>query len=162
MNKDYLVLSATLFVAFVVCVKSFGQNMEIAYPDDYRNWTHVKSMVIMPGHALENPFQGIHHIYGNEKAIQGYKNGMFEDGSVIVFDLLNYNEAESSIQETERKLIGIMEKDGKKFNATGGWGFEGFSSDSKTERLVSDGGQSCFACHESAKDNDYVFSKWRK
>lgn len=55
-----------------------------------------------------------------------------------------------------------MQKDSAKYASTGGWGLEGFAADSKTERLVSDGGQSCFACHESVKESDYVFSKWRE
>jgi len=91
---------------------------------------------------LKNPFQGIHHIYGNEKAIAGYKEGKFENGAVIAFDLINYNQADSTIQESGRKLIGVMQKDSSKYASTGGWGFEGFATDSKTERLVSDGGQS--------------------
>lgn len=42
---------------------------------------------------------------------------------------------------------------------TGGWGFEGFKGDSKTERAVGKNAASaCFQCHTSRKDRDYVFS----
>ncbi|MCG8425935.1 MAG: cytochrome P460 family protein [Chromatiales bacterium] len=135
---------------------------KVPYPDNYRNWSHVKTMLIQPGHPLENPFQGIHHVYANKKAYKGLKNGRYEDGSVLVFDLLNYAEKDHAIQEGERKLIGIMHKDAKKYAQTGGWGFEGFAGDSRTERLVQDGGSSCFACHTQQKENDYVFSKLRE
>ncbi len=150
-----------LTVGIIGCMKAIGENSNIGYPEGYRSWVHVKSMIIEPSHPLENPFQGIHHIYGNEKAIEGYKTGKYEDGAVIVFDLLNYTEVDKTIQEADRKLIGIMQKDSTKNASTGGWGFEGFASDSKTERLVTDGGQSCFSCHQSVKESDYVFSKWR-
>lgn len=137
-------------------------NTQVPYPDGYRNWTHIKSMVIEPGHALATPFQGIHHIYGNKKAMQGQITGKYQDGSVLVFDLLNYTKNDDTIQEADRKLIGVMHKDSTKYTNTGGWGFEGFSANSKTERLTSDGGAGCFSCHMPKKENDYVYSKFRK
>lgn len=133
----------------------------VPYPDGYRNWLHVKSMLIQPGHALENPFQGLHHVYANKQAEKGLKEGKYADGSVLVFDLLQYQEQDKTIQEGERKLVGVMVKDAKKYAATGGWGFEGFAGNSKTERLTNDGGKSCFGCHEPQKDSDYVYSKYR-
>ncbi|MDH4172822.1 MAG: cytochrome P460 family protein, partial [Betaproteobacteria bacterium] len=60
----------------------------VPYPEGYRAWTHVKSMVIQPGHALFDAFGGVHHLYANPKALAGYRKGKFPDGAVIVFDLL--------------------------------------------------------------------------
>ncbi len=133
---------------------------EVAYPEGYRDWHHVKSMVILPGHPLENPFGGVHHVYANAAALRGLREGRFPDGAVLVFDLLEAASADHAIQEGPRKLIGVMERDSRRFGATGGWGFEGFKGDSKTERLVTDGGASCFACHQSAAPS-YVFAKPR-
>lgn len=138
-----------------------GNSAHVDYPEGYRNWTHVKSMVILPGHSLEDPFMGIHHIYGNEAAIEGYTSGDYEDGSVIVFDLLEFVKDENSINEGKRKLVGVMVRDSEAYTETGGWGFEGFAGNSKSDRLTSDGGKSCFACHQSQKDKDYVFSEYR-
>lgn len=134
----------------------------VPYPEGYRNWLHVKSMLIQPGHALENPFQGLHHIYANKQAENGLKEGTYEKGSVLVFDLLQYVEKDNTMQEGERKLIGVMVKDDKKYAETGGWGFEGFAGNTKTERLTDDGGKSCFSCHAPQKENDYVYSKYRQ
>lgn len=134
----------------------------IDYPEGYRQWSHIKSMVIEPGHPLENPFQGLHHVYGNGKALEGYQNGEFPQGSVIVFDLLNYKKADKTVQEADRKLIGVMVKDDSAYAETGGWGFEAFAGDSRSKRLVEDKGQGCFACHASQKENGFVFSKLRK
>jgi hypothetical protein len=134
----------------------------VPYPDGYRNWTHVKSMVINPGHALYDAFGGIHHIYANGKAMAGYKSGKFADGAVIVFDLLEAKSADNAVTEGARKVVGVMVKDAKKYAATGGWGFEGFKGDSRTERAVgANAAKACFECHVAQKTADYVFSKYR-
>lgn len=166
MNNGYMLMSLLMIpvlLAFGVLTKASDEAVNnVAYPDGYRDWTHIKSMLILPGHTLEDPFQGLHHIYANDKAVEGYGSGNFEKGSVIVFDLLEYKKQSNSIVEGERKLLGVMVKDNSRFSNTGGWGFEGFSGNSKTERLTSDGGQSCFSCHMSQKNSDYVFSKFRE
>lgn len=133
----------------------------VAYPDGYRAWHHVKSMVIKPGHPLENPFQGIHHVYANDNALAGLRTGTYADGAVLVFDLLDYTDANSALEEGQRKLVGVMERDSQRFAATGGWGFEGFAGNSPSERLVQDGGEGCFGCHASVADTQYVFSALR-
>jgi hypothetical protein len=136
---------------------------EVAYPDGYRDWHHVKSMVIQPGHGLYEAFGGIHHLYANRKALEGYRTGKFPDGSVIVFDLLEAPVEGGAITEGKRKVVGVMARDARKFAATGGWGFEGFKGDSRTERAVgADAAKACFACHAPQKDRGYVFSSLRK
>lgn len=146
----------------VLTNSGFAAGIDTPYPEGYRNWFHVKTMLIAPGHPLENPFQGLHHVYANAKAVKGLNTGTYPDGSVLVFDLLKYAEKDLTIQEGGRKLVGIMHKNSNKYSSTGGWGFEGFSGNSKTERLVKDGGKSCFACHTSEKKTDFVFSRIRK
>ena len=132
---------------------------EVDYPKGYRDWRHVKSMVIEQGHALYDSFGGIHHLYANAKALRGYASGKFPDGSVIVFDLLVANSQDRIVAEGGRKLVGVMVRDRRKYAATGGWGFEGFAGDSTTQRLVGDKAEpACFACHQARKENDYVFS----
>jgi hypothetical protein len=160
MIKSIRIFAVMGFSALLAGLVSAAE-IKVPYPDNYRSWFHVKSMLIEPGHPLENPFRGIHHIYANKKAMKGYKTGDFPNGSVIVFDLLKYAEKNNTIQEGERKLVGVMRKNGKKYSDTGGWGFEGFAGDSKSERLTKDGGTSCFECHQSEKRTDYVFSKVR-
>jgi Cytochrome P460 len=134
----------------------------VPYPNGYRQWTHVKSMVIQPGHPLYDAFGGIHHLYANPKAEKGYRAGKFPDGAVIVFDLLDAKAADNTVQEGARKVVGVMHKDAKKYKATGGWGFEGFKADSKTERAVgANAATACYQCHTAQKDKDFVFSTWR-
>ena len=133
----------------------------VPYPQDYREWYHVKSMVISPGHPLAQPFAGLHHIYANGAAREGLKSGRFPTGAVLVFDLLEAVQAEHAIEEGKRKLIGVMVKDPQRYGATGGWGFEGFGEGRVDVRLTKDGGRSCFQCHRQARDRDYVFSRLR-
>lgn len=135
----------------------------VPYPEGYRHWVHVKSMTINQGHPLYDGFGGVHHLYANQRAMQGYKGGKFADGSVITFDLLEAKSADNTVQEGTRKVLGVMHKDAKKYKDTGGWGFEGFKGDSRTERAVGkNAATACFQCHTAQKDNDFVFSAFRK
>lgn len=134
----------------------------VPYPAGYRDWHHVKSMVINEGHPLFAAFGGIHHLYANDKAMSGYRGSKFPDGSVIVFDLLEASQEGNAVTEGVRKVVGVMHKDAEKFKATGGWGFEGFGGDDQSKRVVGNNAASaCFACHEPQKTQDYVFSRLR-
>jgi hypothetical protein len=133
----------------------------IAYPEDYRDWTHVKSMVIHPGHPLESPFLGIHHVYANDKALRGLRVGHYEDGAVLVFDQLAFQTADKASTEGDRVLLGVMVKDRQRFAPTGGWGFEGWKENSRDQRLVTDGGAGCYGCHTQVEEQDFVFTRWR-
>ena len=157
-----LSLAMMAVVAAVGGAKAISDNARVDYPSGYRSWQHVKSMTIQPGHALEDPFGGIHHIYANSKAMNGLTGGQYEDGAVFVFDLLDYDDSDNAIVETDRKRLDVMQYDGEKFSKTGGWGFDTFVGDSKTERLKQDVVAACFGCHASAEASGYVFSQYRR
>lgn len=140
----------------------YANEKKVPYPDNYRNWSHVKSMIIQAGHPLAATDEGIHHVYANKNALEGLKSGSYPEGAVLVYDLLTHLEKNNTIQEGERKLVGVMHKNSNAFAETGGWGFEGFAANSQTERLVKDEGKACFTCHAPQKNNGYVFSKLRK
>jgi hypothetical protein len=135
---------------------------QVPYPQGYRDWHHVKSMVIEEGHPLFASFGGIHHLYANDQAMKGYRGNLFPDGSVIIFDLLEAVHNGNAVTEGARKVVGVMHKDSKKYQATGGWGFEGFGGGDPTKRVVGDNAASaCFACHQPQKAQDYTFSRLR-
>lgn len=153
-------LTAVLFMAYAT--PALAGDEVVPYPDNYRDWYHVKSMVIEEGHPLYGAFGGIHHLYANDKAMAGYKTGRFPDGSVIVFDLLEANHADNAVTEGSRKVAGVMHKDATKYAATGGWGFEGFGGGDRNNRVVgANAASACFSCHAPQKDRDYVFSRLR-
>jgi hypothetical protein len=151
---------ATLSVAMTATV--LAADPQVPYPDGYRDWHHVKSMVIEDGHPLHSAFGGIHHIYANDKALKGYRKGHFPDGAVIIFDLLETVSADNAVTEGQRKVVGVMHKDADRFAATGGWGFEGFGGGDPANRVVGrDATTACFDCHQPQQDQDYVFSQLR-
>jgi hypothetical protein len=119
-------------------------------------------MVIKEGHPFSPTFQGIHHIYANKKATHGLNSGEYLDGAVLIFDTITSIDRKDSIEEGVRKHVAVMHKDAKKFAKTGGWGFEWFNGNSKSEKMVEDGGKACFDCHVSEKTRGYVFSRLRK
>ncbi len=164
-NEEMLMRRLRITILVVLAMtcgtKTIGDNVGVDYPSDYRSWQHVKSMVIKPGHALEEMFGGIHHIYANSKAMSGLANGQYEDGAVFVFDLLDYDDSDNLIVETDRKRLDVMQYDSEEFSETGGWGYDTFVGNSTTQRLLQDVVVSCYTCHISAKASDYVFSHYR-
>lgn len=153
----------TTTLAVAVLLPAAAGAAEVTFPEGYRHWRHVKSMVIEQGHPLYQPFGGIHHIYANRKALEGYRSGRFPDGSVIVFDLLEAVREDSAVSEGPRKVLGVMQKDSKAFAATGGWGFEGFAAGDRAKRAVgAKAAEACFGCHAGQAASDYVFSRTRE
>jgi hypothetical protein len=134
---------------------------DVAYPDGFRDWKHVKSMVINKGHPLYDAVGGIHHIYGNKTAIKGYTAGKFADGSVIAFDLFEAVDKDNAVSEGGRKAVVVMARDSKKFKATDGWGYQVFDPKSKKGGLDAKAQGECHACHMAQKDKDFVFSALR-
>ena len=155
---------APVLLALSLSAAAHAQSKPVDYPTGYRQWAHVKSMVITSDkHPLFASFGGMHHIYANAEAMRAYvKGGKFPDGSVIVFDLLDAKDDNGAWVAGERKFIGVMVKNRARYKDTGGWGFEGFKGDSKTDRMVTDANGQCFGCHQQQKDNDFVFSGYRQ
>jgi len=137
-----------------------AQDAQVPYPSGYRNWEHVKSMVITPGHPLYEAFGGIHHIYANNKAVEGYRTGRFPGGSIIVIDVLEAGSADNALVEGRRKVLGVMIKDPSRYDATGGWGFEAFAGGNRAARTAG-AKAACFECHATREKADYVFSRRR-
>ena len=133
----------------------------VPYPEGYRLWTHVKSMVLFDDHPLADPFEGIHHVYANAAALKGLQEGSFADGAILVFDLLEATRGEGALTEGARKRLDVMHRDPSRYASTGGWGFETFVGDSRSERLVQDVVASCYACHTSVANQSFVFSRSR-
>jgi cytochrome P460 len=158
----FLALAATCVLTWSLSLRA-RPNDEVPYPVGYRRWTHVRSALIGPQNPAFKDSGGIHHIYANEKAMEGYSAGRFPDGSVLVADFLETRENEGVTTEGPRRRIDVMVKDAKRYAGTGGWGFEQFRGDSQTDRLVtSEIAATCFACHSNRKDHDSVFSVFRK
>ncbi len=150
-------------LAVALALPAAAAAAEVTFPDGWRAWRHVKSMVIEQGHPLFEAFGGIHHLYANAKAVEGYRTGKFPDGSVIVFDLLEAVRADHAVSEGPRKVLGVMQKDARAFAATGGWGFEGFAGGDPAKRAVgARAAEACYGCHAGQAATGYVFSRLRE
>lgn len=166
MRKTPVFLTAVLSI--VILLSAFSgiphQAEDVPYPSGYRNWTHVKSKVAMPAKTGTTTSATYHHIYANALALEGYKNGKFPDGSVIVADFIAAIDSSAALFEGKRKYIDVMIKNAEQYKTTGGWGYEEFDQDSKTTRRVAlvNGQNPCFNCHKGQANNDFVFSKYRE
>ncbi len=156
-------IPAAAFLAALAAAPALAADSSaVAWPEGYRTWDHVKSMVINKGHPLYDMVGGIHSIYGNPKAIKGYKEGKkFADGSVIVFDLFEAVDRDNAVSEGNRKAVIVMAKDSRKFKDTNGWGYQVIDPKTKKGTLDAKGAVDCHACHTQMKSEDYVFSAWR-
>ena len=133
----------------------------VDYPEGYRSWTHVKSAVIGPAHRNFAATGGFQHIYANAEAMEGYRTRTFPERAVIVFDWLEMRENNGVFAEGPRRQVDVMVRDSERFATTGGWGFQRFVKDSRTEVAAAPTPQRCFACHEQLKKDGLVLSSYR-
>jgi hypothetical protein len=155
-------MGASMALTASIMIAAAAQSDLPNYPEGFRRWEHVKSGLMGPQSPGFDRFGGLHHIYANDRAMEGYRTGHFPGGSVIVFDRLDVHQAAGSTTEGARLSIDVMSKDGGPGSPTGGWRFERFLEDSHTEREPSAQFKAqCVTCHTSRKDHDYVFSEYR-
>jgi hypothetical protein len=159
-SKPVLLLAGVVLAGSltVIAAASLTTWIDVPYPDGYRRWVHVSSS-LSPGTA---PATGLHHIYANAKAMEGYRSREFPDGSVLVLDLFEAQTTGGFVTAGGRRAVRVMRKDRKRFVETGGWGFEEFRGDSKTDRALDDGARrACYACHRQQEDQGLLFSAFR-
>lgn len=161
-RRTCFLIAALLGCLVTTHLAANGSN-DVPYPKGFRKWAHVKTVLVGPQSPFFQDSGGIHHIYANQQAMEGYATGEFPDGSVLVFELLGTKEKDGVTAEGDRQRVDVMLKNSKRFASTGGWGFERFVGDSETDRpLTEEHRGACFTCHEQAKDYDFVFSRYRK
>lgn len=152
----------SLLAAFsLVCSVSTPAQTDngILFPEQYRMWVHVKTTVIGPKSPNFARNGGMHLFYANERAIEGYRTGRFPDGSVLVDDLVDANEIDGVTRGGSRKRVAVMVKDSARYPESGGWGFEVFVAENRSQgSLTAEGKAACFACHQ--KGRDAVFSSF--
>ncbi len=149
-----------LAAALAVAVPVFAA--DVPYPQGYRQWTHVKTLELKPGHPLYEAVGGIHHLYANAAALKGYRGGhRFADGAVIVFDLFAANDAGNATAEGARKAVLVMRKDARRYAATGGWGYQVYDPATQAAKLDAKAQGECHACHQAQEKQGFVFSAWR-
>lgn len=160
-NRKSIVKVLVVCSVIVFGVTAAENGSEVPFPDGYRAWQHIKSVVIGPGSKSFDTEGGkIFHFYANPAAVDGYRVGKFPNGAIIVRETLHAiaGEGQSAgvFTEGERTGLDVMAKDDRLYRDTGGWGFETF--DKNTNRAGEKARAQCYACHSKQKDRDFVFS----
>ncbi|MBT1071780.1 cytochrome P460 family protein [Pelotalea chapellei] len=121
-------------------------------PKKYTTWQKSQRKVVTDKSSL---FYGIHYMYADSKAMQGYRAGnRFVEGSTIVVEFFNIKENASV--DGPKNMVVMMRKDKKK-QETGGWLFAGYGADGKPSGL--DPVTTCFGCHQKdASQRQFVIS----
>ena len=148
----------------------------VKIPDGYRDWRLI-SVKRLTGKQLTGAGGQLKQLraeLGNDLAIKAYRDGTlpFPDGAIIA--ALHWNEESSDFDNKAlatgfpgRDLrssfagsavnVQFMVKDSKKYAASGGWGFADFTNGKPGNEALH---ATCFACHQPAKDRDYVFTRY--
>jgi hypothetical protein len=114
-------------------------------------------------------------IVANPEMIKAYKAGVpangqpFPDGAKIA--KLQWKPKKSTeapfvvdVPDVFKQAF-LMEKDGKRFPKSGGWGYALFNYDAKSDQFSADptGVSDCGnACHTAVKSKDYIFHPYQK
>lgn len=123
-------------------------------PKDYLKW---QKSVRKTDNDKKSLFYGIHYIYADTKAMQGYQAGnRFPEGSRIVIEHFNIKETQAGPVEGSKNMIVLMKKD-KRQKGTAGWLYAGYTAQGKPSGI--DPVKNCFECHQKdAAGRNYVFS----
>lgn len=152
--RSFVVAVAAMLIVGASVGAAAQAGDEPAYPDGYRRWVHIKSGWVGEGSPAFPRFAGMHHVYANPKAMDGYRTGTFPAGSVMVFDVLETTPGPGSLVTGARRQLDVMEK------TAAGWRYAEFKGDSHSERTVGavEGAKACAACHAKL-GTDSVISK---
>ena len=154
-------LRAVLLVAVGVASAGDG-GAPVLFPAEYPKWAVARSLVVGPDSKRFATNGGFHHYYANEKAMEGFRTGQFPDGSVVVDERLEVRHEAGATFEGPRKSVAVMEKEATRYESTGGWGFDVFAGEDRTQGASASVRAACFSCHSQRKDHDFLFSEFRK
>jgi hypothetical protein len=113
-------------------------------------------------------------IVGNPAMIEAYKAGIPGNGKPVPdgakMAKIHWNAKRSAEAPSPTTVpdtlhdIDFMEKDGRRFATTGGWGYAQFNYDAASDSFAPEGtGAECgYACHTIVKTKDYVFTAYPK
>ncbi|OGU15040.1 MAG: cytochrome C [Geobacteraceae bacterium GWC2_53_11] len=147
--KKYVI---SFVVLSAMCCSAGWAASEPPLPKGYHSWQKSGRKIVTDKSSL---FYGIHYLYADKKAMQGYQAGnKFREGSRIVVEFFNIKGNSSA--DGPLNMIVLMQKD-KRQKGTGGWLFAGYSGDGRPSGL--DPLKNCFECHQKeASHKDYVIS----
>jgi Cytochrome P460 len=153
-----------LMLMCAVLAKSAGS--DVPFPNGFRNWFAVNSMIVTKDSPMFAQIGGMHVIYVNAKGLPTLKKSgpfPYPDGTVFADDVHEFSVKDGSYVEGKKKAVTVMVKDAAKYASTGGWGFQVWAGGDPTKPLVPDAAHAataCFACHTPQKAQDFTFSTY--
>ena len=168
----FLATIATVAVVVASIVPETGHAVQQAaptfvkeVPPGYRDWK-----VVSVAHEAGD-LNDIRAVLGNDIAIKAYREGRlpFPEGAIvgrIAWSYVSSEENNKTFGKEQSFVAGsptpfylqFMEKDSKKYAATGGWGYSSFDNNGKPTGTASM--QSCYPCHQLIKSRDFIFTKY--
>lgn len=145
--------------------KEAKQIIVTTIPRGYRDWKFISA-----AHEA-GELNDIRVVIGNDKAIKAYRAGKpFPEGTIIgrvAWKMVPSEENNKTFGQAQSFVPGdapdwylqFMEKNTKKYAATGGWGYSNFDKDLKPltdEKIM----YSCYTCHKAVEARDYIFTKY--
>jgi hypothetical protein len=137
----------------------------ITIPAGYRDWRLIS--VAREEGALDD----IRAVLGNDIALKAQRDDErpYPDGTILARLAWAYassdenNKAfgrhQSFVAGPPKNGVQFMVKDAKKYASTGGWGFAQFNDGKPADEALH---RTCFACHQSAKARDLVFTQYAR
>ena len=130
----------------------------VTIPKGYRNW-----QIVAPSQRDDK--DEIRVILGNNIAMRAFraKRLPFPDGAILAklaWKRVKSAEFDNTFVPGEPQRVEFMEKNAKKYTASGGWGFGRF-----VNGAPADGKEhaTCWPCHEAnVKGNDFVFTRYAR
>ncbi len=128
--------------------------------EDYKNYKIVATHFRTDKNELR-------YVLANEIAYQPFINHKkLPEGSKIVkigWAVKQMSNFSTALESDKIQRIEYMIKDAKKFkNNPGNWGYARFIKDQDKYKSWNQGTESCVSCHNLAKDNGFLFSKYQK
>ena len=134
-------------------------------PRGYRDWKFISA-----AHEA-GQLNDIRVVIGNDRAVRAYRAGKpFPEGSIVgrvAWKMVpseennrTFGQAQSFVPgEAPDWYLQFLEKDTKRYAATGGWGYSNFGKDLKplTDKKTM---YACFTCHQAVADRDYIFTRY--
>jgi len=130
----------------------------VTIPKGYRNW-----QVVAPSQRDDR--DEIRVILGNNIAMRALraKRLPFPDGAILAklaWKRVKSAEFDNTFVPGDPQQVEFMEKNAKKYAATGGWGFGRFIDGAPAEEKEHG---TCWPCHEAnVKGNDFVFTRYAR
>ncbi len=127
---------------------------------DYKNYRIVATHFRKDKNELR-------YVLANDKAFVAFsKGGSFPNGSKIVkigWSTESMSNFAVAIEAKTVQRVEYMIKDSDSFkNNPGNWGYARFVKNSGKYESWSKGTAGCISCHNLAKENDFVFTKFQK